>query len=65
MHGALELSKIGMSAKLTASAKGGQWNHLHDASWTGRGIGVQKTFEVTEETSSDTSLVKGDKAAMT
>lgn len=54
-----------MSAKLTASAKGGQWNHLHDASWTGRGIGVQKTFEVTEETSSDTSLVKGDKAAMT
>ncbi|KAJ4394847.1 hypothetical protein N0V93_004067 [Gnomoniopsis smithogilvyi] len=62
-HNAFELSARRASAKLTTSAKGGQWDRLDDDSWTGRGINVRKTFEVVEETDSDAGLVSGPHAS--
>lgn len=59
-QGTFELSARRASAKLTTSAKGGQWDRLDDESWTGRGIAVRKTFEVVEETESVAGLYNGD-----
>ncbi|KAJ4421566.1 hypothetical protein N0V82_003704 [Gnomoniopsis sp. IMI 355080] len=64
-HGTFELSARRASAKLTSSAKGGQWDRLEDDSWTGRGIAVRKTIEVVEETDSDAGLVEGNRSSRT
>lgn len=63
-HGTFELSPRRASAKMRSSTIGGQWDRLDDESWIERGIVVQKTFEVTEETRSDAGLVRGDETPM-